>query len=218
MGEPDCILPSALSTTSMRLLSLLLICALGITQHSHAQSSLQPPSHESLLASVTERCLEEAVSDHRAFRFLAQGATDHVASPLVAAWTEEDLTVYLEPSEAPVPLLVVTTDRSAVTLHRANRRTVRREVVVDLTWWLSSAGGNVLDTRTCREAANDRLSRKQAKTLAVEGSPIFDPDLPARSRVWAGIERTMEPVILLGATAIGTYLLFNLRSRRSDTG
>jgi hypothetical protein len=218
VGEPDCILPSALSTTSMRLLSLLLLGALGIAQHSHAQSSLQPPSHEALLAGLTERCLEQAINDHRAFRFRAQGATDHVASPLVARWTAQDLTVYLEPSEAPVPLLVVTTDRSAVTLHRADRRTVRREVVVDLTWWLSSAGGDVLDTQTCRDAASDRLSRKQARALAVEGSPIFDPGLPARSWVWAGMERTMEPVILLGATAIGTYLFFNLRSRRSDTG
>ncbi len=202
----------------MRLLSLLLFGLLVIAQHSHAQSSMQPPSHEALLAGVTERCLEQAVSGHTAFRFRAQGATDRVASPLVARWTAQERTVYLEPSEAPVPLLVVTTDRSDVTLYRADRNAVRREVMVDLTWWLSSAGGDVLDTQTCRDAVSDRISRSQARALAVEGSPIFDPGLPARSRVWAGIERTMEPVILLGATAIGTYLLFNLRSRRSDTG
>lgn len=91
---------------------------------------------------------------------------------------------------------------------------VRRDVSVDLTWWLSSVEGNVVGTATCRERSDDVLSRDEARGFAVEGSPVLDPDLPRRSRILGAV----EPVVLLGATAVGTYLLFNLRSRRSDDG
>jgi len=199
----------------MRLLSAILFLVLSTVLSSQAQV---PPSHEALLADVTAGCLERAVQDRGAFRFLPQGATDRVASPLVASWTDGGKTVYLEPSDASAPLLVVTTDQSDITLSRIDGNTVRREARIDLTWWLSSNEGDVLATDTCRDARSDELSRADATALAVEGSPVFNPDLPPKSRMWNGVRKVAEPVVLLGATAVGTYLLFNLRSRRSDNG
>lgn len=199
----------------MRFLSVIAILLLCTTQSAQAQSS---PSHEAMLTRVTAACLEQAVAEQRSFRFLSQGVTDRVASPLVAGWTENGRAVYLEPSDASAPLLVVTTDQSGVSLHRVDGNTVRREARVDLTWWLSSMEGDVLSTDTCRDVVADELSRTEAAALAVEGDPVFNPDLPPKSRLWNGVRRAAEPVVLLGATAVGTYLLFNLRSRRSDNG
>ena len=201
----------------MRLPSIIFCLALCTAPRVQAQT-VPSRSHASLLASVTEGCLEKAVGGQTAFRFLAQGATEPIASVLVAAWTSAGKTVYLQPSEAAVPLLVVTTERSAITLGRTDGGMLTRRAAVDLTWWLSSAGGDVLATHTCRDQLSDHLSRAEAKRLAVPGSQLFDPDLPPRSRLLHTARRIMEPAVLLGATAVGTYLLFNLRSRRSDTG
>lgn len=212
VGEPDCILPSESPPNRMTvqrvvLVILLLLCIAPSTRAQQASHSLR-------LAEVTAGCLEAAIETQDAFRFLAQGQSELVASPLVSTWTREGKSVYLEPSDVEAPLLVVTTDRSDVTLLREGRSAVRRIVSVDLTWWLSSVEGDVLATDTCREAIEDRLTRADARALAVDGSPVLDPALPRKSRILGAA----EPIVLLGATAVGTYLLFNLRSRRSDDG
>ena len=197
-------------------ITLFLVSLLVYT--SNPASAQTAPSHTERLAELTMSCLETAVDGASSFRFLPQGQTPLVASPLVAAWTSNGKTVFLEPSDAEAaaraPLLVVTTDQSTVMLSRSGRNDVRRDVSVDLTWWLSSAAGDVVGTDTCREDRDDVLSREDAHEFAVEGSPVLDPDIPRRSRLLGAV----EPVVLLGATAVGTYLLFNLRSRRSDDG
>ncbi len=179
-----------------------------------AQTGEPAPTHAELLSNLTAACLEVAVEDTPSFRFLPQGASDLVSSPLVASWTQAGKTVYREPSDAAVSLLVVTTDQAAVDLQRLGRSRVRRTVTIDVTWWMSSFEGDVVGTDTCRSSLTDELTRVEAEAMAVNGSSILDPALPPRSRLM----RAAQPVVLLGASAVGTYLLFNLRSQRSDNG
>lgn len=190
------------------------LCLLALATPVFAQSGTPAPTHVDALADLTAECLETAVAETSSFRFMAQGATDLVSSPLVAEWTRTGKTVYREPSEAPAPLLVVTTDRALVDLQRENRHLLNRTVSVDLTWWMSSPEGEVTGTDTCRSSRTDTLTRDEAKSMVVAGSSVLDPAIPARSRLM----QAAQPAVLLGATAVGTYLLFNLRSRRSDDG
>ena len=193
---------------------LITLSLLVISTPAFAQSGDSGVSHADVLAVLTADCLEPVIAESSSFRFLAQGATDLVASPLVGSWARAGKNVFLQPSEAPAPLLVVTTDKAEVDLQRDGRRKLKRTVSIDLTWWLSSIDGDVTGTDTCRSSKSDSLTRDQAERMAVDGSPILDPTIPPRSRLM----HAAQPVVLLGATAVGTYLLFNLRSRRSDDG
>lgn len=192
---------------------VLILSGFIITTPCFAQSG-DSATHADVLAQLTFSCLDQAVDDVEAFRFLPQGATELSASPVVSAWTDAGKTVFREPSEAEAPLLVATTDQASIDLERSGRRMVRRTASIDLTWWLSSVEGDVIGTDTCRSSVSDELSRDAARSMAVSGSSVLDPKLPPKSRLL----HAAEPVVLLGATAVGTYLLFNLRSRRSDDG
>ena len=192
----------------------VILSLLVVSTPAFAQSGESEASHVDVLAALTADCLEPIIAGSTSFRFLAQGATDLVASPLVGSWTRAGKSVFLQPSEVSAPLLVVTTDQAMVDLQRDGRRKLKRTVSIDLTWWLSSPEGDVTGTNTCRSSTSDSLTRDQAKWMAVDGSSVLDPTIPPRSRLL----QAAQPVVLLGATAVGTYLLFNLRSRRSDNG
>lgn len=193
---------------------LIILSLLVLPAPAFAQTGESAPPHADVLADLTSECLEPAITAPSSFRFLAQGATDLVASSLVAAWTREGKTVFIQPPDTPVALLVATTDQAVVDLKRDGRRMLTRTVSVDLTWWLSSPEGDVIGTDTCRSSSRDSLTRSQAESMAVDGSSVLDPSLPPRSR----LVHAAQPVVLLAGTAVGTYLLFNLRSRRSDDG
>lgn len=201
--------------TSLILASLILFSAAP----AKAQTS-GPASHAETLADLGYGCLVEAVAMHQDFRFQAQGmlagngsgGSDLMSSPLAARWTRDGKTVYRMPSDQDSPLLVMTIDRADVDLSRNGRRQVNRTVSLDLTWWLSAGDGALIDTQSCSESREDVLTREEARSLADLRSPVTNPDLPPRSRV----KQALEPVVLIGATAVGTYLLFNLRSRRAD--
>ena len=178
------------------------------------------PSHEAVLAQLAGTCLAPAILPLNDFRFLAQGRATFLASSLTRRGIEEGKNVHLDGSKTQndeadslsLPVLAWTVDRAAIDLKRAGRKSVERSSAVALTWWLSDPSGRLLDTQSCSKNSTDVLERRVAKALADERYPETNPDLPLASR-WRQI---VEPVVLTGATAIGTYLLFNLRSRRAD--
>ena len=198
---------------------LLLICLVLFSALQAKAQASGPESHAETLAELGYACLAEAVSAQDAFRFQAQGmlagnGIDLLSSPLAARWTRDGKTVYRMPSEQDAPLLVVTIDRADIDMARNGRRHIDRTVALDLTWWLSAEDGALIDTQSCSKSRDDGLTREQARSLADPRSPVTNPDLPPRSR----FKQALEPVVLIGATAVGTYLLFNLRSRRADNG
>jgi hypothetical protein len=177
-------------------------------------------AHADVLAELAASCVTEVVTPIEAWRFRTQGmlagasGTDVLSSPLAAAWSRAGKRVYRDPDGAELPFLVVTVDRAAISYRRAGRRNVIRESELALTWWLSGPNGALVGTDACQQAASDTLSREAAHGLADPRSSVTDPALPPRSRLWQAV----EPAVLIGATAVGTYLLFHLRSRRADNG
>lgn len=198
----------------MRIFSLLLIALLPVLPV-RGQTT-----HADMLAGLAASCVTDVISPLEALRFRTQGAlagssaTDLLSSPLAAGWRAAGKQVYRDPDGADLPLLVITVDRAAISYRRAGRKNVSRDGEVALTWWLSGADGALQGTDTCRQTATDTLSREDARSLNDPRSPITAPELPARSRIWQAV----EPAVMIGATAVGTYLLFHLRSRRADNG
>lgn len=177
-------------------------------------------THVDVLAGMATSCTADAVSPLEAFRFRAQGTlagasgTDLLSSPLAASWQSAGKRVFRDPDGAELPFLVITVDRAALTYRRDGRRSVVRDAELALTWWLSRPDGSLERTDTCMRSASDTLTRSDAEDLADGRSSVTDPALPPRSRIWQAV----EPAVLIGATAVGTYLLFHLRSRRADNG
>ena len=199
---------------------LILLLLLPVLASPASGQSASDPGHVETLARLGASCLAEIVSQQDQFRLQTQGTlsgtsgTDMLSSPWAAAWTSEGKTVFMQPSDAVAPLLVITVDRAELMLKRSGRKHVERHDSMNLTWWLSDTDGQLLGTDSCQQAGTDRLTRSAARAMADPRSPVTNPDLPPRSRIW----NAAEPAVLIGATAVGTYLLFNLRSRRADNG
>ena len=210
----------------MRTFLLIGLCFLLQPAYSQAQGlgTQEPktsvPSHETVLAQLASTCLAPAVEGVTDFRFIAQGRAPFLASALSRMWIDENKNVHL--SESPpqsaesdvssLPLLAWTIDRATIHLERAGRKSVERTSDIALTWWLSESTGRLLNTKTCSLSSSDEMTRREAEALADVRFSETNPDLPPAAR-W---RRIVEPVVLTGATAVGTYLLFNLRSRRAD--
>lgn len=177
-------------------------------------------THVDVLAGMAASCTADVVSPLEGFRFRSQGmlagasGTDLMSSPLAAEWSAAGKRVFRDPDGSDLPFLVITVDRAALTYRRDGRKSVVRDADLALTWWLSRPDGSLAGTDTCTRSESDTLSRSDAESLADPRSSVTDPALPPRSRIWQAV----EPAVLIGATAVGTYLLFHLRSRRADNG
>jgi len=167
-----------------------------------------------VLTDLATSCLESAVADQEGFRFRYQGPARFLEPLLMEQWVRSGRQVLRPEATTTLLDLVVTVDQAAITMKRAKNKNLDRHAMIALSWWLNAPDGSVLESRSCRESAVDLISRSDAESMAVAGDPVRNPALPPSSR-WRS---WVEPVVLTGATVVGTYLLFNLRSRRADSG
>jgi len=204
-----------------RIACIFLLClfcvAPGTAQEASAAQEAFPEkdTHADFLSELVQECLDEVAADHSSLRIKSQGKAAFAVGHVVRNWTAAGKSIYLD--DAPGPennLLVFTVDTAEITFERINKNLLSRSAEIALTYWLSDPQGRVLQNDSCQKTADDELSRKDARALADTRYPETDPSLPSASR-W---RRLAEPVVLIGATAVGTYLFFNLRSRRADSG
>jgi len=110
------------------------------------------------------------------------------------------------------PLLRIQVDAATITYERDGRRHLNRIAELALTYALTGADGRIRTESTCSDRLEDRVSRDQAEALADDRFAATQPVIPGPS----GLRRWLEPVVLVSASAVGTWLFFNLRSRRAD--
>lgn len=198
-----------------RIICIILLClfcvAPGVAQEAHPEKK----SHADFLSGMIQECLEDVAKDLSSFRVRSQGRATFAVGYVVRNWTSEGKSIFLEDTPGPAnDLLVFTVDAADISWSRIRKNLLSRSGNIALTYWLSDPQGRVLQNNTCQKTEEDEMSRADAKALADSRFPETDPSLPPASR-W---RRIAEPVVLIGATAVGTYLFFNLRSRRADSG
>ncbi len=168
---------------------------------------------------MAAQCLLEAVDESSSFRLQADGQAIFLSTELVDRWSAMGKKVYrLSSPETNAPtnlhLLSYTVDKADLSYRRLSRKSLQRNAVLGITYWLTATDGQVLKTDSCLTQEDDELSRTDAERFADRRFPETSPSMPAASR-W---RKVVEPIVLVGASAVGTYLFFNLRSRRAGSG
>lgn len=176
-------------------------------------------NHIDIFSRMAAQCLAQAVDESSSFRLQADGQATFLTTKLVDRWSATGKKVYRLPSPdsdatASLPLLSYTVDKAELSYQRLSRKTLQRNAILGITYWLTANDGQVLKTDSCLIQENDEISRADATRFADRRFPETSPPLPAASR-WRNV---VEPLVLVGASAVGTYLFFNLRSRRSGSG
>lgn len=179
-------------------------------------ASLRPasaqPSHADMLSEMAERCLGPVVDPTDSVRVDFDGTPAFMETHLLRTWIDEGRTVLTGDGSATATRLNVILNDAGVELVRASRGMLERTALLAITYRLTAASGAVLAADTCRSSDQDLIDADVAGSLADDSFAGTSPDIPTTSR----LRRIVEPVVVIGAAAIGTYLFFNLRSRRSD--
>lgn len=182
-----------------------------------AGAAIGQPTHVEQLQDLGIRCLGSVPSDLSAFRLDSDERAPYVRSGLFSFWNEGGKQVFSNDStrtEKSLPLLAYRIDQVRIELNRLNSDRVERLAVLDIRYTLSGPGGQLLADNLCSESATDTLSTELAD--AFKDSRYPETSVQLQSTGW--FHRIIQPAVVAGAAAIGAYLFFNLRSRRSDDG
>jgi hypothetical protein len=174
-------------------------------------SSPMPASHADRVAEVIVTCLAPVVStDGAAYRLVWGGGYPFLETRLAARLLDAGV----ELGGGDKPALRVDLERADIAFRRAGGRTLERTVQAGIGYALTQPDGALVAADVCAGSLTDRMDRRTAEALSDPQSDLTRPALP-RTGLWS---RFVEPAVLVGATAIGTWLFFNLRSKRADGG
>ena len=204
----------------IRLLPILFVfasCAWGAAPIAHAQ-----PSHADVLTRLTLGCVDPVITDLTVVLVDSDGVPGFIETGLLSEWSDRETTVRLAGSgqdnqsdravDSAAPELVLSVDEAGIRYRRIGGGRLERTAAVTARYRLTTPDGELVTADTCSPAASDTLSVDQARRLNDTRYSQTQPDIPSTSR-W---RRVLEPVAVIGAAAVGTYLFFNRRSRRAD--
>ena len=208
-----------------RLLLVVATCAASLRPVAAQQS------HADMLGGMAVRCLTPVVASADSFRVTFEGAAAFIETELLRTWIDEGRTVLTgtapegrdpakqapedDARDAPTSderHLRVAIDEAEVHLERAGGGMLERTAHVAVTYRFQAPTGRLLAADTCRATDRNTFDADLAASLADDRYAGTNPDIPDTSR----LRRIVEPVVVIGAAAVGTWLFFNLRSRRSD--
>ena len=192
---------------------------------SSSQLLSQPLSHRNVLADIALQCVLINIETASPIHIEGKGLAPIVAPGLEAGLLEQGYQLTNPSNLGAGRDFVYAVDLAVVDLKRSGRKQVVRTVSLGMSFQIwdrsgeetpeNNASGAVLtQSGTCSDVHVDSVDRTLLSSLSYAGFPETNPAQPATG----GLRRFLEPAILIGATAVGTYLFFNLRSRRADSG
>ena len=169
-----------------------------------------------LFQEVAVACLAAAPDTARAFRLDAPAQMPYLRTALVARWQTEARTVFLSDSATTVslPRLGYAIEEVKVDYRRARGKRIDRAVTLALRYTLTAPDGRLLREERCRDTRADTIHRNDL--AQVESTPFPETQASPPEAGWR--RRYLEPVVITGATAIGVFLFFSLRSNRTNDG
>ena len=195
------------------LLAILLCCRSAIAQGI--------PTHTNLQAyqSMAVDCLAPVVIGYPAVVVVPSREMPYLSGPLLQHLRDLDKTVLLADSVAHDTLLTYHTlafqvQGANVQYHRANRRRLGRELKLDLGFVLLAPSREVLRFDNCSSTFEDFIHRRELSKRESTSYPETVGIVPDAR--WP--RRFVEPVVLIAATALTTFLFFNLRSESPSSG
>jgi hypothetical protein len=141
----------------------------------------------------------------------------YIRSALINYWTEQDKKVFLSDSTrstSALPSLEYSVDRIGVDLGKTKSGQVPRTVHLAIRYLLAGPDSQVLADSHCDTTLSDTLSVEMARRF--QDARFSETDVQPSEKNW--LNEYLQPAVLIGAAAVGTFLLFNLRTTQSGGG
>ncbi len=171
-----------------------------------------------LFQTMAVECLAPVPDTLRTFGLATPAVPPYLRTALLERWHAEGRAVYLAdstqatPASSALPRLLAATEQVRVVYARVGRRTLRRTATLHLRYTLTAPDGRVLDDGRCERVAADTLARRDKSRVE---NPVFpETQAPLPEQGW--LRRTLEPAVLAATVVLTAYLLFTLRSNRTD--
>jgi hypothetical protein len=171
-----------------------------------AQSAV-PSSNVVVFQRLAAECLAPLVSEG-GLVLEAPARMAFLTAGLVRAWQQQEVAVYMS-EEMPLPRVWYVIEEAGVRYAPAGRGLLDREVALTLRFTVTEPGGRLLHDDRCEHRFTDRIRRQDRAMLESDIYPeTVGSDPPPH---W--IRRYGEPAVLVAATAVTTWLFFNLRTQ-----
>ena len=170
-----------------------------------------------LLQEAGVACISDEIPDVDAVVLDADEASPYLRPAVVDHLQNEGARVYRFDSTAVdrgLPVLWYRVAEARIDLDRAGGGMVDRRASVSLHAALYGPDGNVLADSFCSADRNDRIPASGVSALTDSRFPETNVTIESRNL----LRRLVEPAVIVGAAVIGTYLFFNLRSKRTEGG
>ncbi|GAB5520294.1 MAG: hypothetical protein RhofKO_25450 [Rhodothermales bacterium] len=188
----------------------MLSTVLSLPLVAHAQ-----PTNLEAFQQVALDCLGAVPTGEAAFVLEPPGQMPYLRQALVGYWQRQDQTVYLasDSMAQALPRLAYRIEQVAVDYQRAGRKHLDRALTLALAYTYTAADGRLLADARCAEPFSDRIVERDRESLETTAYPETQGNVP---QGW--VRRYLEPAVVIGSAALGTYLFFSLRSTRQSDG
>lgn len=161
-------------------------------------------------------CLRELPSEVDTLSLDAWTQMPYLRTALVESWKSGGHEVYAldnsPPQAASLPRLTIAVEDASVAYSVADRRRLNRRVRLGLQYVLTGPDGRIILDDRCSRTASDTIYRSAVAQLEDQAYTETQGELPRAG--W--LRRIVEPAVIAGATAVGVYLFFTLRSQSAD--
>ncbi|MEM6648154.1 MAG: hypothetical protein AAF730_18070 [Bacteroidota bacterium] len=173
------------------------------------------PTNLEAFQQIALNCLAEAPAATSAFVLEPPGQLPYLRQALVDHWQRQDYTVYTAADSArrALPTFSYRIEQVAVRYDRAGRRHLDRALTLGLAYTYTAADGRLLADARCADTFTDRIARADREQVETTAYPETQGEVP---QGW--LRRYLEPAVVIGSAALGTYLFFTLRSTRQSDG
>lgn len=174
-------------------------------------------SHVERLQRAGVECLGAVPSTLDQLHLNPSERAPYVRTALVRHWMESGKVIFSKesaPGSTGLPALQYTVDRIGIDLGKIQSGRVPRIAFLGIRYVLTGPDSEVLADSRCDSSVSDTLSVELARLFQDDRFP--ETDVQPAERNW--FKRYLQPAVVIGAAAVGTFLLFNLRSNQSDGG
>jgi hypothetical protein len=169
-------------------------------------------THVERLQLIGTSCLGSVPASLDSFLLDSDDASPYIRQALISEWKSDGRRVYATDSLHTLPELRYRVETAKIELYRAGKNQYGRAARLSVSYRLTSESGEILSDGQCADIRSDTLSAALASSMRDSRYPETDVEPPRGG--W--FRKFLQPAVVLGASAIGTYLFFNLRSRRTD--
>lgn len=174
-------------------------------------------THLEQLQKLSIQCVRDVLTSLDKFELEADDRSPYIRSAITNYSMAEGKDVFSPDSLQGVPALprfqYQITD-IGIELTTSSKNSVQRKTRLAMHYMLTGPEGQVVADNDCDRNQVDEVNLDALDEL--NDARYTETQAYFERRSW--IERSLTPAVIMGAAVIGTYLFFNLRSKRSSDG